>query len=63
MAVTVRIPTSLRQLAGGAAAVTAEGATVGGVLDDMERQHPGFKERLFDEARHAAPVRQHLRRR
>ena len=40
---------SLRQLAGGAAAVTAEGATVGGVLDDMERQHPGFKERLFDE--------------
>ncbi len=49
MAVTVRIPTPLRQLAGGAAAVTAEGATVGGVLDDMERQHPGFKERLFDE--------------
>lgn len=49
MAVTVRIPTPLRQLSGGAAAVTAEGATVGGILDDMERQHPGFRERLFDE--------------
>ena len=49
MAVTVRIPTPLRQLSGGAAAVTAEGVTVQEVLDDMECQHPGFKERLFDE--------------
>ena len=49
MAVTVRIPTQLRELAGGAAEVSAEGATVAEVLADLEANHPGFAERLFDE--------------
>jgi molybdopterin converting factor small subunit len=49
MPVTVRIPTQLRELSGGAAEVTAEGATVAGVLADLEGRHAGFRERLFDD--------------
>jgi len=49
MAVTVRIPTQLRELSGGAAEVSAEGATVADVLQDLEAKHAGFSERLFDE--------------
>jgi molybdopterin converting factor small subunit len=49
MSVTVRIPTQLRELSGGTAEVTAEGDTLGAVLDDLERAHPGFRERLFDD--------------
>jgi len=49
MSVTVRIPTQLRELSGGAAEVSAEGATVVAVLEDLEAAHPGFAERLFDE--------------
>jgi molybdopterin synthase sulfur carrier subunit len=49
MAVTVRIPTQLRELSGGAAEVSAEGATVADVLKDLEAKHAGFSERLFDE--------------
>ena len=49
MPITVRIPTSLRSLTGGDDEISAEGATVGAVLDDLERQHPGIKDRLCDE--------------
>jgi MoaD family protein len=49
MPVTVRIPTQLRELSGGAAEVEAEGATVADVLKDLEAKHAGFQERLFDE--------------
>jgi molybdopterin synthase sulfur carrier subunit len=49
MAVTVRIPTQLRELSGGAAEVSADGATVADVLADLEAKHAGFSERLFDE--------------
>ena len=49
MAVTVRIPTQLRELSGGAAEVTAETGTVGEVLSQLESSHPGFAERLFDD--------------
>lgn len=45
---TVRIPTQLRTLAGGASEVSVEGATVGEVLAGLESAHPGFRERLFD---------------
>jgi MoaD family protein len=47
---TVRIPTQLRNLAGGSSEVKVEGATVGAVLEGLERAHPGFRERLFDDA-------------
>jgi len=46
---TVRIPTQLRTLSGGAAEVSVEGATVGEVLAALETAHPGFSARLFDD--------------
>ena len=49
MAVTVRIPTQLRELSGGASEVSTDGATVKDVLDQLETTYPGFGERLFDE--------------
>lgn len=50
MAVTVRIPTTLRPLAGGASTVQVEGATLADVIDNLEAVHPGFKDRLLDES-------------
>ena len=47
---TVRIPTQLRNLSGGAAEVDLEGETVADLLRDLDRRHPGFAERLFDES-------------
>jgi molybdopterin synthase sulfur carrier subunit len=47
---TVRIPTQLRQLTNGEGTVTIEGGTVGAVLKGLEAPHPGFAERLFDDA-------------
>jgi molybdopterin synthase sulfur carrier subunit len=49
MAVTVRIPTPLRTLTGGADEVSAEGGTVAQVIDNLETNHPGMKDRLCDE--------------
>ena len=49
MAVKLRIPTPLRRLAGNASELSVEGSTVSEVLDSLERDHPGFHERLFDE--------------
>ena len=49
MAVTVRIPTQLRELSGGAAELSVEGGTVSEVLKALETAHPGFSERLYDE--------------
>ncbi len=46
--VTVRIPTQLRTLSGGAAEVDVDGSTVGEVLKALDAAHPGFSERLFD---------------
>jgi molybdopterin synthase sulfur carrier subunit len=45
--VDIRLPNILRSAAGGQATVTAEGATVGEVLDDLVRQHPGLKAQLL----------------
>jgi len=49
METIVRIPTPLRTLTGGADEVTAAGSTVGEVIEDLERKHPGIRERLLDE--------------
>lgn len=49
MAVTVRIPTQLRNLSGGASEVACEGATVTEVLEHLNTVHEGFRERLFDD--------------
>ncbi len=47
---TVRIPTTMRPLSGGAATLQIEGATLGDVLRNLEAAHPGFSERLFDDS-------------
>jgi len=49
MATTVRIPTALRTLTGGASEVSVEGSTVGEVLKSLDASHPGMAERLFDD--------------
>jgi molybdopterin synthase sulfur carrier subunit len=49
VAVTVRIPTQLRPIAGGASEVAVDGSTVGEVLKALDAAHPGFGERLFDD--------------
>ena len=48
MSVSVRIPTQLRPLTGGAGEVAVDGGTVGDVLKALDAAHPGFAERLFD---------------
>ncbi|HET9076216.1 MAG TPA: ubiquitin-like small modifier protein 1 [Acidimicrobiales bacterium] len=50
MAVTIRIPTQLRPLAGGNATVDVAGSTVSEALKGLEAAHPGFQDRLFDES-------------
>jgi len=49
MAVTVRIPTTLRPMAGGSSTVQVEGATLSEVISNLETAHPGFADRLLDE--------------
>jgi sulfur-carrier protein len=49
MPVTVRIPTPLRSITRGNAEVPAKGETVDAVMQDLERQFPGLRERLLDE--------------
>ena len=46
---TVRIPTPLRTLTAGNDEVKAAGATVAAVIDDLEKNYPGIKDRLLDE--------------
>jgi molybdopterin synthase sulfur carrier subunit len=46
---TVHIPTPLRRLTGGQARVQVDGATILAVLEALDAQYPGFRERLFDE--------------
>ena len=45
----VRIPTTLRSLAGGSSEVEVAGGTVGEVLQALDAAHPGFADRLLDE--------------
>jgi molybdopterin converting factor small subunit len=40
---TVFIPTQLRYLTGGRDRATARGASVGDLVDDLDRQFPGFR--------------------
>ncbi len=49
MAVTVRLPGSLREAVGGETKIVASGATLGEVLADIERRHRGFLALVVDE--------------
>jgi len=46
---TVRIPTPLRTLTAGEEQVTAAGETVRAVIETLEKNHPGIRDRLLDE--------------
>jgi sulfur-carrier protein len=46
VAITVKLPTQLRDAVGGAAAVEAEGDTVGDVLESIFAEHGELRERL-----------------
>lgn len=50
MAVTVRIPTPLRKLTNEEdVVVTNDGGTLAQLIDALEQQYPGLKERVCDE--------------
>lgn len=49
MSVTVRIPTTLRPLSGGASTVNVEGSTLRDVLIALDAAHPGFSAKLLDD--------------
>ena len=61
MAVEVRIPTILRTYTDGQKAVPGEGATLSEVIENLESNHPGIKERLI-EAKDGADGEGDLRR-
>jgi molybdopterin synthase sulfur carrier subunit len=46
MAIEVRIPTILRQYTRGEKQVTADGASLGSLVDDLDTKFPGLKSRL-----------------
>jgi len=49
VSLSVRIPTQLRTLTGGAGEVQVEGSTVGEALKALDTAHPGLADRLFDD--------------
>jgi MoaD family protein len=49
MAIEVRIPTILRTYTGGEKAVDAQGDTLAALIDDLEANHPGIRERLLED--------------
>jgi molybdopterin synthase sulfur carrier subunit len=49
MSTIVRIPTPLRTLTGGQDEVSANGRTVAELIEDLEKKHPGIRDRLLDE--------------
>ena len=48
MPVEVRIPTILRTYTGGEKAVDATGSSLSDLIDDLEANHPGLKDRLVE---------------
>lgn len=49
MAITVKLPTQLRDLVGGAPSVQAEGATVAEALESVFATHGELRDRLYQE--------------
>ena len=50
MSTSVNIPTPLRGLTNDQDTVQAEGATIAEIIADLEKNHPGIKARLLDDA-------------
>ena len=49
MSIVVRIPTPLRRLTDGQDKVDVDGDSLGGVIDAMNEQYPGIRERICDD--------------
>ena len=49
MAVLVRIPTPLRRMTNGLSQVEMDESNLSEMIDKLESDYPGFKERLLDE--------------
>ena len=49
MSIVVRIPTPLRRLTNGQDKVDVDGESLGGVIDAMNEQYPGIRERICDD--------------
>ena len=52
MTIPVRIPTPLRKLTQNQEVVEAEGSTIGELINSLENNYPGLKERICDEQDH-----------
>jgi molybdopterin synthase sulfur carrier subunit len=48
MAIEVRIPTILRTYTAGEKSVSGSGGTLAALIDDLEANHSGIKDRLLD---------------
>jgi molybdopterin synthase sulfur carrier subunit len=49
MSIVVRIPTPLRKMTNGQAKVEVESAVLGDLVEKLNSEFPGFKDRLVDE--------------
>ncbi len=49
MSVEVRVTAVLQRVVGGAKSVTSEGATVAELIENLEREYPGFKAQVLTE--------------
>ena len=49
MSVSVRVPTILRTYTGGESEVSATGATLAEVIDDLDASYAGIKARILDD--------------
>ncbi|MGB9613269.1 MAG: MoaD/ThiS family protein, partial [Candidatus Margulisiibacteriota bacterium] len=50
MAIKVRIPQPLQKITGGKELVEASGSDIKSLVDDLEKNYPGIKERICDES-------------
>ncbi len=60
MAIEVRIPTILRTFTDGERAVAGSGATVSELIEDLEANHAGLKERLVEDGADGEGVRRFI---
>ena len=49
MSVEVRVTAVLQRVMGGAKSVTSQGATVAELIENLEREYPGFKAQVLTE--------------
>ena len=49
MAVTIRIPTTFRELAKGNSSISSDGRTLGELLDQIRTEYPDFVNRVLDD--------------